>query len=220
MNATLNTFPPFQSMGSARGWILAAIGLLHFGFFYVLSSGLMPKIFTAKEHRTHVVVIKPNDPVVEPTLRPRPIDLRPEEFVLHMRKPDDIQLPPEETTPPEARPPVVDTYPRGETGGSGPVVEPVLRQPEIDPRRPLSEPMYPSRAIREGRAGTVLLSVFVLGDGRIGEVRLERSSGFPDLDDSALREAKRWRLKPGTRDGLAFGMWKQIPITFQLKGER
>ena len=92
--------------------------------------------------------------------------------------------------------------------------------PEIDARRPLSEPIYPSRAIRENRTGTVLLSVFVLADGRIGEVRLERSSGSPDLDDSAMREAKRWRLKPGTKDGLALGMWKQIPITFQLKGER
>jgi protein TonB len=79
--------------------------------------------------------------------------------------------------------------------------------------------MYPSRAIREGWVGTVMLSVYVLETGRVGEVRLDRSSGFAELDTSAIREAKRWRLRPGMRDGIAIAMWKQIPITFELKGE-
>lgn len=222
MNATLNTFPPFQSMGSPRGWILAAIGLLHLGFFYVLSSGLMPDIFAKQENRTRVVMIPRTEPIIEPTPPPRSIDIKPDTREIFVPRPD-IPLPPDEPTQTETDPQVgkTEVRPDGVEGGSGPVIAaPVLRQPEIDARRPLSEPIYPSRAIRENRTGTVLLSVFVLADGRIGEVRLERSSGSPDLDDSAMREAKRWRLKPGTKDGFAHGMWKQIPITFQLKGER
>jgi protein TonB len=90
-------------------------------------------------------------------------------------------------------------------------------QPQIDPKQALSEPMYPSRAIREGWVGTVVLSVFVLENGRVGDVRLDQSSGYAELDSSALREARRWRLMPGSRDGIPTAMWKQIPITFQLK---
>jgi protein TonB len=219
MNATLNTFPPFQSMGSPRGWILASIALLHLGFFYVLSSGLMPDIFVKKEPHTDFIFI-PDKPIIERTPEPRSIDIKPDFREIYVPRPD-IPLSPDEPVQKTAPQDPTDVLPPPTVIGEGPITPaPVFKQPEIDARRPLSEPMYPSRAIRENRQGTVLVSVFVLADGRIGEVRLEQSSGFPDLDDSAMREAKRWRLKPGTKDGLAFGMWKQIPITFQLKGER
>jgi protein TonB len=218
MYATLNTFPPVQSMSSPRGWILAAIALIHLGFFYVLSSGLMPDIFPKQETRARVVMI-PRDEPIDPTPPPRLIDIEPDTREIFVPTPE-LPLPPEDVAPPQTDLRIGTTVVPPETRdvGSGPsVATPVLKLPEIDMRRPLSEPTYPSRAIRENRTGTVVLSVFVLADGRVGDVRLEQSSGSPDLDDSALREAKRWRLKPGTKDGVAFGMWKQIPITFQLK---
>lgn len=81
----------------------------------------------------------------------------------------------------------------------------------------MSEPLYPSSEIRAGNAGTVVLSVLVLENGRIGHVRLDHSSGHPRLDESAMREARRWRLRPGMRDGVPVAMWKQIPVTFRLK---
>jgi protein TonB len=62
----------------------------------------------------------------------------------------------------------------------------------------------------------VLLAVLVLPNGRVGDVRVDRSSGFPKLDESAKREARLWRLTPGTRDGHPVQMWKQIPISFRL----
>ena len=77
--------------------------------------------------------------------------------------------------------------------------------------------MYPSASIRANQTGTVILSVLVLENGRIGDVRIEQSSGHARLDESAVREARRWKLKPGTRDGVPVSMWKQIPITFRLK---
>jgi protein TonB len=219
MNATINTFPPFQSMGSPRGWILAVIALLHLGFFYVLSSGLMPNIFPTNDNRTEVVVITPDERVVEPP-PPKAFDPAPHLPPIFVPRPDDIRLPNDDETPTAPRSPMTDVLPATPSIGAGPSdPAPVWTQPEIDPKRPLSEPLYPSRAIREGWVGTVMLSVYVLENGRIGEVRLERSSGYAELDASAVREAKRWRLKPGMRDGIAVPMWKQIPITFQLKGE-
>jgi protein TonB len=46
---------------------------------------------------------------------------------------------------------------------------------------------------------------------------LVRSSGYPKLDEAALRVAHTWRFIPGTRDGSAVAMWKQVPITFRLQ---
>jgi protein TonB len=109
-------------------------------------------------------------------------------------------------------PPVVT--PRG---GDVVAPAPVVVEPRIDARRGLSEPMYPPSEIREQHEGTVLLSVLVLPNGRVGDVRIDRSSGYPKLDESARREARQWRLTPGTRDGQPVQMWKQIPISFQLK---
>jgi TonB family protein len=37
------------------------------------------------------------------------------------------------------------------------------------------------------------------------------------LDESAMREARKWRMKPGLQDGVATAMWKRVPVTFQLK---
>jgi periplasmic protein TonB len=84
---------------------------------------------------------------------------------------------------------------------SGGVTEPpapTVVEPRIDSRRGLSEPPYPASEIRQGHEGTVLLSLHILADGRVGEVKLARTSGFPKLDESAMREAKRWRFIPGT----------------------
>jgi protein TonB len=68
-----------------------------------------------------------------------------------------------------------------------------------------------------GHEGTVWLSIEILPNGRVGHVRIDQSSGFPRLDASAEREARKWRMKPGTQDGVAIPMWKRVPVTFQLK---
>jgi protein TonB len=104
----------------------------------------------------------------------------------------------------------------GSTGSSDRPSAALMTEPEIDHRIGLTQPMYPAPSIRAGETGTVVLSVLVLENGRVGDVRIDRSSGYPRLDDSAVREARRWKLKPGARDGAPAAMWKQIPVTFRL----
>ena len=58
--------------------------------------------------------------------------------------------------------------------------------------------------IREGNQGTIDIEVYVLPNGRVGDARVVKSTGFEELDLAALAEAKRnWRLLPATRDGVA-----------------
>jgi len=221
MHATLNTFPPFQSMNSPRGWVLAAIVLLHAGFFWLLSSGMGSRIVEVVRGPGKIVIVETPPPPPEPeriqTVKHPieiPIDLR-------VRPPEPLPLdevPAVRSLPPES----TSASGSGPTAGSGvgpSTTNPLIVQPDIDPNVRLSEPLYPASEIRAEHTGTVLLSLWVLENGRVGEVRLDQSSGWKKLDDSAIREARRWRFKPGMRDGIATAMWKQIPVTFQLKSE-
>jgi protein TonB len=67
--------------------------------------------------------------------------------------------------------------------------------------------------------GVVLLDVLVAPDGRAAEVRLARSSGHPQLDDSAVRTVReRWRFIPARRAGAAVESRVTVPIRFRLSG--
>lgn len=219
MSVTINAFPAVHTFNSPRSWVLAIIALLHLGFFWVLTSGLS-KTFTIFPPPTSAYIdIESSKPPPEPA---PPIDVKMprQDLVLHVPAP---QVPPQDDTPvqdfrrvttdPVAPDPVPDTVERT-------VPQPVEIEPAIDPRRGLSEPTYPSSAIRDNVEGTVVLSVQVLENGRVGAVRIDTSSGDRRLDEAAVREARHWRLLPGTRDGVPVVLWKQVPITFQLKDVR
>ncbi len=95
---------------------------------------------------------------------------------------------------------------------------PVIQAVRQDPRRPLTQPYYPPSEIRAGNEGNADLEVYVLPNGRVGDVRIVRSTGHPRLDQSAIEEAKRsWRLIPATRDGVAIAQWHRLRVVFQLK---
>jgi periplasmic protein TonB len=212
---TINTFPPFQAMNSPRGWILALIVLLHFGFFVLLSSGMGTQIIHALRPPSLMVVPPTEQRLIppEPQVRP-PVDLNP---VRRVYVPEPTPLTFDEFIE-EPLPSSTSETPLSQGSASGEATaDPIVTQPDIDPRIGLSEPVYPAAAIRAGQTGVVLLSVYVLEDGRVGDVRLDQSSGYQRLDDSAVREARRWRLRPGMRDGVAIAMWKQIPVTFRLQ---
>ncbi len=78
-------------------------------------------------------------------------------------------------------------------------------------------PRYPRLARRRGWEGVVLLDVAVSAEGRVGDVSVNRSSGFPVLDDEAVRAVRQWRFEPGRRQGRPAAMQVQVPIRFRLK---
>lgn len=212
---TINSFPSMHSWRSPRSWALAIIVLLHLGFFWALSSGLTPGSIT-KLLPPGIYVPIPEQPV-PPKPQPRIKDVNiPDRPIKLTYEPPEIEFPVEPARDAPYVP--VPTTPNDfrETGDVVAPPAPVVVQPSIDARRGLSEPYYPPQVIREGGEGTVLLSLYILADGRVGEVKVARSSGHPKLDESALREAKKWRFVPGTSDGRPMAMWKQLPVTFRL----
>ena len=98
-----------------------------------------------------------------------------------------------------------------------PVAKPQPTPPRADPKRPNSRPDYPPTSRRLGEEGSLILTLYVKEDGKVGEAKVQESSGFPKLDEAAVREAvRRWRFIPATLEGKAVAAWHQVKVTFRL----
>lgn len=217
MSVVVSTFPSLNSFNS-RSWTLVAIIALHAGFFWLLSSGGIAVIYTPPRSGQLVPVDAPKPPPPRRTVDIDDQTLIQDSVINVPPPPTDFESEPQQnviggevTT---TVPPITTIEPTTR--------ESVTTQPTADPRFGLSEPPYPASERRDGHEGTVMLAIEVLENGRIGQVRIESSSGYERLDEAAVRQAKRWRLKPGMRDGVPVIMWKRIPVHFRLTpaGER
>jgi TonB family protein len=75
-------------------------------------------------------------------------------------------------------------------------------------------PHFPKEAIAAGHYGTVTLLIFVNANGETGEIRVERSSGYPELDASAIETAKHWLYMPEAKNGIPQSSWVRTPVAF------
>jgi TonB family protein len=87
---------------------------------------------------------------------------------------------------------------------------------KFDPNREAGgifpKPEYPGYAQRQHQEGTGEIEIWVDPSGRVTEVKVVKTSGFPLLDESTVKTVKdRWRFPPGqTRHYL-------YPFDFHLK---
>ena len=202
------------SFFTRRGLVFLFIVLLHVGMFYVLASGMSHRIVEVVLGPIETRLIEEAPKTDEPPPPPPPKIETPPPFV----PPPDVSIViPQDAAPttairttttvaPVAQPPPAPVAPK--VAGT---------PPRSDPKRPLSQPEYPPWSRRAGEAGTVILEVYVNENGRADDVRVKKSSGFPKLDEAAVREVKRsWRLVPGTENGKPVPMWGQFAVTFKL----
>lgn len=69
-------------------------------------------------------------------------------------------------------------------------------QRRLDPAFPNYQPAYPDSAQVNGEQGNVVLKLSVTDNGRVRGVQVVRSSGFEDLDNSAVAGVLSWRYLP------------------------
>ncbi len=78
------------------------------------------------------------------------------------------------------------------------------------------KPRYPPQAVRQRHTGQVILLVLVGTNGHAQKIKVEKSSGYRELDRAAKRWAERLHYNPGTRGGQPYEGWARIPVTFNL----
>jgi protein TonB len=80
------------------------------------------------------------------------------------------------------------------------------------------KPNYTAEAMRAKIQGVVMVEAVVLADGGVGQVRVIRSLDPTfGLDQEALKTVRKWRFRPGMRQGQAVPVIVEIELTFTLR---
>jgi TonB family protein len=80
-------------------------------------------------------------------------------------------------------------------------------------------PVYPEIARVRGYEGIVLVFAEILPDGRVGKIKIRKSSGYAILDQSAIKAVKPWKFEPAKKSGSPFTAWVELPIKFILNND-
>lgn len=75
-------------------------------------------------------------------------------------------------------------------------------------------PQYPDIAREAGVDGTVLVQALVGKDGKVKDVRVQKS--IPMLDASAIAAVKQWVFKPALSNNKPVAVWVAVPVKFSL----
>lgn len=226
-----------RTLLSQRVGPLVAIVLLHIGFFYALQNGL--QIPSASATRTapktvYVSFITPEQPKpVEapkpPPPKPKPV---PEKKPVKKTPLRPVPKPPSEkaiTAPPEPPPAPEPPAPQEPVTAAAPAL-PAAPAPAPAPAAPAAprllssgiqyvkppEPQYPPFSRRMREEGKVVMRVLVNENGRAERAEIQSSSGYPRLDEAAIRAAMRAVFKPHIENGRPVAVYALIPINFQL----
>jgi TonB family protein len=77
------------------------------------------------------------------------------------------------------------------------------------------EPEYSDEARIAKWQGTVVLGVNIDASGQVTDIKVTRSLGL-GLDEKAIEAVKKWKFKPGTKDGQPVPAQAQVDVNFRL----
>jgi TonB family protein len=107
-------------------------------------------------------------------------------------------------------------YSTNQTAGGTSNLNTVIAYPLYRENTP---PAYPEIARVRGYEGIVLVSAEILPDGRVGNMKIRKSSGYAILDQSAIEAVKPWKFEPAKKSGNPFTVWVELPIKFILHND-
>ncbi|MBR4170821.1 MAG: energy transducer TonB [Kiritimatiellae bacterium] len=142
----------------------------------------------ADGEETRVMVAKP--PTKEPTADPTP-----------------VKQPTPQPSASVELPPSAESAPSG--GSTGRIDAPPSPKREI-------KPQYPAICRQRGEKGDVSLRLRINVKGRVSDVQIVQSSGFPELDAAAERACRHAQFTPGKRDGKPVESSCHVTLRFKL----
>ena len=147
--------------------------------------------------------------------------------------PQDEIKPPREERPPEVRPEKPLHHEPGEIRLPEPkehltirpveysaISQPAPRQARLDappkPKRNI-KPDYPKGARQRGEQGDVVVEIRVNAKGTVDAVTVAASSGFPELDEAAVRAARAAKFSPARSGRDPVASTARLKLQFKLK---
>ena len=75
---------------------------------------------------------------------------------------------------------------------------------------------YPKASLMNEEQGTTSVSFLVNADGSVADSKLEKSSGYKNLDKAAIKGLSGCKFKPGTKDGAPAQTWTRVDYAWKL----
>lgn len=191
-----------------RSFGLAFVVIFHIIIIWAFASGLgarlgdkLPEILKVKQVEEQQQIEK-----VEPPPPPPPDKAPP---------PENIPLPPIDFVIDAPAPQAQITVTHKDA--PAPVAQAPMTKAKPDPKK-FSPPEYPPAAIRLAEEGVTGLNIYVLEDGKVGDIQIRQSSGSERLDEAVVKHGKRaWKFIPCMQGDKAVACWFQINYRWKLE---
>jgi periplasmic protein TonB len=194
---------------------IGVVMLLHVLLIYALVTGLARKVVEIVKQPIETKIIEEVKP-------PPPLEMEPPPPPPKMTAPPPPFIPPPEVavaTPQTPNPIASVTNVRPEHRTFAP-----QQKAEAAPGRiaavvdfsSCAKPEYPRNSQRNEEQGTVVLQFLIGVEGTVKDAKLEKSSGYRDLDKAALRGLSQCKFKPAMVDGHAAETWSSVQYVWRL----
>jgi protein TonB len=85
----------------------------------------------------------------------------------------------------------------------------------LDTKSACDKPEYPRASLVNEEQGTVVLALQVATDGKVADSKIEKSSGFKNLDKATMKLAQ-CKFKPLIKDGKPEQAWAKFEYVWKL----
>ncbi|MFP5391063.1 MAG: energy transducer TonB [Gammaproteobacteria bacterium] len=75
---------------------------------------------------------------------------------------------------------------------------------------------YPKASLMNEEEGAVAMMFLVSPEGRVLDSKVEKTSGFKNLDQAAVKAISACKFKPGTKDGALAQTWTKVNYVWAL----
>lgn len=75
---------------------------------------------------------------------------------------------------------------------------------------------YPKASLLNEEEGAVSMAFLVSPGGEVLDSKVEKSSGFKNLDKAAVKAISACKFKPGTKDGAVAQTWTKVDYVWKL----
>ncbi len=191
-----------QEMSGNKIAAFVVVALLHLVLGYALVTGLAYEGMKQIAKKLTTVEIKKDEKKEEKKPPPPPKKVAPPPIVAPPPRVNINVAPPAIETVREAPPPppvYIPPAPAAPAAPPPPRIQPKAASPKGNPGNWATTNDYPTRALREERAGVTGFRVSVSPEGRVTDCNITSSSGSPDLDEATCSNVtRRARFNPAT----------------------
>jgi TonB family protein len=85
----------------------------------------------------------------------------------------------------------------------------------IDAPSPMMSEQGKDKGVKAKYKGVAKMTVIVGEDGAVRDAKVTKSLGA-DLDNEAIKEVKRWRFEPATKNGKPVAVQIAVDVNFSL----